>query len=416
MKIMVHSKYIEMSEKLNQLIGEGFLTGKKILLFGHCNATEELADLLIAKGYSIEAILDNNTSKFGLEYKDIPIKSPSVISVDDSKEYIVLIVIRYYEAMNRQLRELGFEGSVYKLVDYNSYAEYSLAEDTIYRKKKRLENGIRILEDLKEKHPGAFKVFCPYSSLGDVYYCMSYLPSFFKIRKISKAVICVYTKSCRDVASIFGDYDIELLTQEELDSAVQATIYLDDENGYIAHNDKPYFLNLTKALYIKKISFDMIYRCGVFGLSINEKPVIPKSWDDFSDLSSIPKGKSVILAPYAGSVVSLDDKIWFDIRDAYLEKGYEVFTNTGPGEEPIEGTRSISPRIREMKSVVERAGVFIGLRSGICDVIRSAYCRKIALYPDYNFSDTKWKSIDVFSLDEFENIVIKDGTEWKRVL
>ena len=158
------------------------------------------------------------------------------------------------------------------------------------------------------------------------------------------------------------------------------------------------------------------YKCGVFGLPKAEKPAISENWDDYPALEDIPEGRSVILAPYAGSVTSLDPEIWNGIRDTYLEKGYEVFTNTAPGEKPLDGTRALSPRIREMRSVVERAGTFIGLRSGICDVIRSADCRKIALYPDYNFSDTKWKSIDVFRLEEFENIVIKDGTEWKKIL
>ncbi len=405
-----------MSVKLNRLIEEGFLSGKRLLLFGHCNASEELADLLMSKGYMVDAILDNNSSKYELQYKDIPIKSPSSILSYDTKNFVVLIVTRFYEAMNRQLMELAFEGIVYKLVDYNSYAEYSLSEDTINRKKKRLEKGIRILDELGRKYPGAFRIFCPYSSLGDVYYCMCYLPDFFKCRNITNAVICVYTRSCRDVVSIFGEYNIELLSQDELDSAVQATIFLKDEYGFIAHNDKPYVMNLTKALYIKKLSFDIIYRCGVFGLPINSKSAIPVSWDEFPNLGLIPDSKSVILAPYAGSVVSLGKDMWLEIRDTYTSKGYEVFTNTSPGEEPIEGTKAICPKIREMKSVVEKAGVFIGLRSGICDVIRSANCRKIALYPDYNFSDTKWKSIDVFQLEEFENIVIKDGTEWKTIL
>ena len=70
--------------------------------------------------------------------------------------------------------------------------------------------------------------------------------------------------------------------------------------------------------------------------------------------------------------------------------------------------------ISEMKSVVERAGTFIGIRSGICDVIRTADCRKIALYPDYNYCDTQWKAIDIYAIDSFENIVVKDDFVWKR--
>ncbi|WP_289301274.1 hypothetical protein [Sporofaciens musculi] len=66
--------------------------------------------------------------------------------------------------------------------------------------------------------------------------------------------------------------------------------------------------------------------------------------------------------------------------------------------------------------MVERAGTFIGIRSGMCDVIRTVKCRKIVLYPDYNYCDTKWKGIDIYKISEFENIFIKSDFVWKRIL
>lgn len=408
-------KYDELKNRLHNLISKRILDGKKIIIFGHCNDTEELVDLLLIEGYEIEAILDNNAAKHGLKYRNVPIVSPTIIRKNNNNNYVVLIASRFYEAMNSQLMDMGFEGSVYKLVDYNSYAEYSLSNDTISEKKIRLSRGKTIIETLEKKYPETVRIFCPYSSLGDIYYCMSYLFTFLKKRKTNRAVVCVYKKSCKEVVSIFGGCEIELLTQSDLEAAVQATLFLHDEFGFIAHNDKPYVMNLTKALLIKKIPFEIIYKSGVFGLPLAAKPAIPISWDTYPNMGSIPEGKSVILAPYAGSVISIGDEIWLNIRDKYKNMGYKVFTNIAPGEKPIKDTEGIFIKIREIKSVVERAGTFIGLRSGLCDVIRSTKCRKIALYPDYNFSGTKWKAIDIFALDEFENIVIKEGSEWKTV-
>lgn len=74
----------------------------------------------------------------------------------------------------------------------------------------------------------------------------------------------------------------------------------------------------------------------------------------------------------------------------------------------------ISPAIREMKSVAERAGTFIGIRSGICDIIRTARCRKIALYPDYHYCGTQWKAIDMYAIDGFENIAVGEDFVWGR--
>ena len=42
----------------------------------------------------------------------------------------------------------------------------------------------------------------------------------------------------------------------------------------------------------------------------------------------------------------------------------------------------------------------------MCDVIKTADCRKIALYPDYYYCDTKWKSIDMYSIDGEYSVAI----------
>ena len=66
--------YNEMVSALNVLEQSGELKEKKLYLFGHCNATEELAGLLIERQYKPTAILDNNTAKHGKNYRNIPIE------------------------------------------------------------------------------------------------------------------------------------------------------------------------------------------------------------------------------------------------------------------------------------------------------------------------------------------------------
>ena len=81
-------------------------------------------------------------------------------------------------------------------------------------------------------------------------------------------------------------------------------------------------------------------------------------------------------------------------------------------EKALPGTLPVSPAINEIQSVVEHAGLFIGIRSGLCDVIREASCRKIALYPDYHYCDTKWKAVEMYGLAGWENIVVGEGFQW----
>ena len=115
--------YEEMKSNLNRLIRENHIQDKRIYLFGHCNATEELAKLLLAKGFSVEAILDNNDAKCGKEFLGIPVQTPRTILADKRGQTVVCIVARAYAEMMNQLRCMGYREPVYKLAEYNSFAE-----------------------------------------------------------------------------------------------------------------------------------------------------------------------------------------------------------------------------------------------------------------------------------------------------
>lgn len=419
--------YEEMVSSLLELEQDDCIQGKRIYLFGHCNATEELADLLIAKNYYPVAILDNNANKHGKKYRGIRIVKPQDILKDDQEQTIVCIVARAYAAMSDQLKRLGYKGPVRKLVDYNSYADYSLSEETIARMGVRVERGKKILDSVIEKYPDYFKILCPFQALGDIYIMMSYLPYFLKEQGKKKCVICVIGSACGQVVNLYFDngngridttagtfeYVLEIFSQKDMDELTQAAIYTQDEESYIAHQDRPYVNNLFKALYIKKIPLEQIYCCGVFGLPKKTKPVVPTNFHEYGDIQSIPKGNAVILAPYAKSVTALPAEIWKDVVSYYNNLGKICYTNVVGDEQPLEGTIAISPKIGEMKSVVERAGCFVGIRSGMCDVIRTADASMTALFPDYNYCDTQWKSIDMYYMDGWTNIVVDENFKWE---
>lgn len=404
----------ELKTNLKKCVENGELTDKKVYLFGHCGATLILADMLFEYGIRPAAIMDNNEIKYRIFYKDIPVQEPELILEEKPEDTVVLIVTRFYESMNAQLRKLGFTGKVQKLVDYNTYAEYSLSEDVVLRKQERLHRGEEILTSLRKKYPGHFLIFCPFQALGDIYFCMSYLPDFMKKRGADKCTVCVVGKACGAVVSLFGDYPVEIFEQKKLDAAVQACLFENRNDTFVAHQDRPYVVDLNRALYLKKIPLEKIYCCGVFGLPMETNPAPPVCWEEYPENSRIEKGKAVILSPYAKSVTTLPGNIWEQIAEDFREKGCQVFTNVVGDEKPLEGTEPICPKLSEMKSAVERAGAFIGIRSGLCDVIRTADCKKVALYPDYQYCDTQWKSIDMYSIDGFENIVVKEGFEWKK--
>ncbi|EOS76585.1 hypothetical protein C819_01857 [Lachnospiraceae bacterium 10-1] len=405
--------YNEMVSALNVLEQSGELKEKKLYLFGHCNATEELAGLLIERQYKPTAILDNNTAKHGKNYRNIPIEAPQTILSDDQEKAFVCIVARAYAAMASQLKGLGYKGQIRKLVDYNSYAEYSLSEDTRSRMKRREVQGEEKIRALKKKYPGCFVILCPFAALGDIYFCMSYLQYFLEKRNRRQCVIGVIGSACAQVVNLFGENNVEVFSQKDMDEMIQAALFTKDADTFIPHQDRPYVVDLSRALYGKLIPLEQIYCCGVFGFPQNTKPVEPSVFKDYPALGSISEGKAVILSPYAKSVTALPESIWRGIVEFYIKQGYKCYTNVAGDERPLEGTEGINPSIAEIKSVVERAGTFIGIRSGLCDVLRTARAKKTALYPDYNYCDTQWKAIDMYALEGWDNRVVKDDFVWR---
>lgn len=399
----------EMQENILALEESGAFRGEDVFLFGHCHATEVMADFLLSRNHSVKAILDNNVAKHGKAYKGIQIVPPQ--SVLQSTEARVCISVRFYEVMKAQLRRLGFQGEIHKVIDYNTYSEYSLSDATLEKKMSRIQSGREIVNQIRNRHGDKFRIFCPFAALGDIYIMMSYLPAFLKKRNVSQCVILVSSGILKEVVNLFGKYLVEVLPQKSLDAAIQAELYMQDDHSFIAHQDRPYVINLHLALYLKLIPLRKIYCAGIFGLPVTTAMSLPSRWQDFHD-KRIKEHQSVILSPYAKSVIMLPMELWEMMAQRCAERGLRVFTNVNGEERPVHGTEPICPKLAEMKSAVEIAGVFVGLRSGLCDLIVTAKATKIALYPDYNYSDTQWKAIDMYYLPEFtENIVVENRIE-----
>ncbi len=405
---MDKAHYKEMKKNLQALLEKGMIQDKDIYVFGHCNASEELIDLLEESGCNVKAILDNNVCKHGFVYKKVPIVSPKEIMKADCSKTIVCIVAKAYAAMEKQLRCMGYIGNVQKLAEYNSYAEYSLSPETIHKKVERVKRGIELLEQQKEQYPGYYRIYCPFSALGDMYYMMSYLPYFLEKREIRNYVVFTIGHCCKEVVTMFGGELTEIFSQKDMDESIQAVLYTNDREAFIPHHDRPYVTKLAQALYKKKISLEMIYKSGIFGLREDCIPYKPIKLGRYELLEQITPGKAVILSPYAKSIANISKIYWKQIVSYYKKKGYQVFTNTAGEEKPLEGTIRLEVRLSELSSIVERAGTFVGIRSGLCDVIREANCKKVVLYPDCYYSDTKWKVEEIFHLDNYENIVVHE--------
>jgi len=376
------------------------LSNLHVFAFGHCNATEKMIDNL---SVNVVAILDNNKAKQGNAYKGVPIVSPEYIKNFTAANSIVLIANRFYEQMHEQLRKMGYDGRIVKTLEYNSFAEYSLSQETINRKTERMFRGKSTLENIRAKYPKEHLIVCPHNALGDVYWAMSFLPAYMAKNNITEAVAIANGESCRQVAEMFGLANIAL-QNSEMDEFVQALIYNEEPNCIIAHHDKIYTDNSIKYLDKHFISFIDFYKYVVFGLDKSVEPIKPNYNIPFENTAGIPQGKTLIISPYAKSIVLPPSEFWQNKIQEYKSKGFMVCTSVIGSETPFENTTPISFPLNQAISAVEYAGHFIGIRSGLCDVINSAECNKTVVFPDCIYSTTKMKVADFFALPDWFTI------------
>jgi len=398
----------EMKKNIDTLINDQRLKGKTVFVFGHCNATEEMLDYLLANGIAASAILDNNTSKQGFAYRGTPIISPSEIQgCSNTAGSIVLIAAKAYAQMAGQLRRLGYAGEIVKVVNYNSFAEYSLAEDIFEQKKQRVLRGMETLAKIRGSFPSGFLVICPYNALGDVYQALSFLPEYCRRHRIKESMVIVTGNACRQVAELFGVGNPLVLDREAMDELVQAVLFVQEKNCLIAHHDRPYTNNMIRWLNQHFLPFPDFYRYGVYGLDKKAAPAVPTRHKIWPNAEGIAKGRTVILSPYAKSMVTLPDTFWQTLAETYRQEGYLVCTNVAGDEKPVSGTRPLSIPIAQVVSAAEYAGLFIGIRSGLCDILATARCRKIVVFPDCFYSTTNVKVEAFFDLPGWEKMIVQ---------
>lgn len=100
----------------------------------------------------------------------------------------------------------------------------------------------------------------------------------------------------------------------------------------------------------------------------------------FRETIGIVPHKTVFLSPEANSITHLSIWFWNSIIKELHKKGFKVLIN----ENYFNYYRAPNffPSYETSTVCLEQGGYFLGIRSGFCDIISTAKCKKIILYPE----------------------------------
>lgn len=242
-------------------------------------------------------------------------------------------------------------------------------------------------------------ISCTAMGTGDLYQVSLMLPQWLRENHIRQYCMLVVGNSEMALAEkMFSDlYEghlqkIDMRTHERL-RRLRTFVGKDEiDFHYFCHYD-----NISDYLQITwkiqgKYGWNMLELYKYKGMNLNgpvslQLPDIHREENNsvhiFASMQ-LRQGKTALLSPYATCAEEIPEEFWVHIAGILRKKGYSVCTNCGKDEQPVAGTKSVFVPYNQIIDFCDRAGLFIGIRSGLSDIISSSSCKKILIYPQYS--------------------------------
>ena len=372
----------QVKRKLDKLFRRGVLRHRNIYLFGVSDNTRKIAQVL--RTYKLEPanILDNDKAKqhsFCSRIKVIPIEEVKEIQ---NEQNLFISYSLYWREMSKQLREKGvkkenilmlYQGETLRMNLYHAWF------------------GKRVYDNLIGKY-GDIPIFlCPYTGTGDIYLIGTFWKQYIKKNSIKDYVFLVISKACEKTAQLFDINHIEVL-QNKIEGTYLIKYYmlcpekvnlkiLNDSWAKVHTNPLEWFRGY------KGMEFMQLFRKFVFDLPDTARPEHPIledvgcKWEEIFNEHGLEIGNTIVLSPYSNTLADLPDVFWSGLAEELKKEGYKVCTNSGGDmEPPVSGTDSVFLPLNIAPQWIEKAGYFIGVRSGFCDIISGTKSKKVILY------------------------------------
>ena len=378
----------------------GHFDDKEIILFGVTAIAPHVISCLAEHGVRATAFIDNAPEKVGKAFHGIPVFAPSDFLFPQKVNVAILLCSKTFSReQSRQLSIMGYKSNK----DYFAINNYILplhrpnvplllkmAIETM----KSVKGLLLYRRIMKPFGSNCKMLLCPYPGTGDIYLTGMYLNEYLKKNNIEEYVLVISNGGAKRILSLFSIVDLIEVKDRQIDSLLVAYNFF----CKCVIKLKPLQFWGWKwrvkmridALHDKACPFSFAddFKYDVFELDESSRGIVPKFDEDSYEVDSffikhnLIKGKTVILSPYAGhNLLAIPMPVWEIIAMELTARGYSVCTNSaGEDEPPISGTQAVFFNFSNAVPIVNAAGYFIGIRSGLCDIISSSSCKMIIIY------------------------------------
>mgnify|MGYP004519286323 CR=1 FL=1 len=397
---MLDKDYLEKIKCAFQDVFQENGKGKNIYLFPADKYTSEIIYYLKKKkNIEIKGILEWRKELIGNTLQGV-----SICSVEDClipfypKNQIVIGVNETNEMLLRKLDFIEcWRGRNCFILSHNFKRGKANIQQRIINKLKTkaiIQLGYRsisilAIERYLKKNFGEYKGFIylfPHKSLGDISILGKYLQQ--KTPKFKEQFkLVVVGKTCEKIALKAGFDSVIAVSQELMDALLRFKLVMGNKcpTVQILHYDFLGVGDCGAILDENRFSFMQCYENLVFNdplrLDANKSKSQEKAMIELTKFNIDP-GRSVILAPECKSIPDISPVFWEQLALELKQAGLTVFTNCSSKEDyVIYGTEPLIAPIEIINEIVEECGFFVGIRSGLCDVISECNAYKVIIYP-----------------------------------
>jgi len=409
---------------IKRLKEKDVFANKRIAIVGVWLNMAEINEIIRRLDMTISIIADNNPNKQGIS--KLGIISQSVKSLVNENNVIILVINNiYWRDIQLQLQNLGFVKNIDFFVIFGSkkaklgrekVKEPPIISARIWNKLCSYANkGFASYIKLAQKYPELPIWLMHQPSLGDLYIFALFLPAAMGETCISdcKCVLIVTKNSVKKLAETLGFKNIVLISYDDAHHKWLTVMKLMGDTLNVRNAVHHGLNNVFVSLILNtQVTFSDGFKKYVFQFVKEVKPIYPlfpkrKEYvlAQFREYGLKP-GKTVVISPYAGHFIAqINKEHWIKLISRLTAKGFTVCTNCGsPEESPLPGTKAPFIELQDCVEFVETAGYFIGVRSGFCDLVCMANCKKIVIYE----TGAPAASIDFFGFKSMgigENII-----------
>ena len=401
--------------QISDLFHKGLFLNKNIVLFNLSNESKIVACTLINRRIMPKGIITLDRKEKYKSIWGITVYSLKEFYSEFHREALVIISDRDYPYWATWFENKGYFKN-HKLIVTNMNAplknqHFFLPEklDLILDK----FSGLHIYNRIVRRYGNELPIYVyDYDGLGDAYVFGILLKSKYD----NNVIVTVRKQILKKVLNMIGLYNIEVLSEKE-----SRFLYKLLELKFKPSNLHPFTpipLNLhtdiLACLYGTKLNMLDIYKVYL-GTSFEEKlrleefsPIQCPEIDELFIKNNIKEKKAIVLSPFSNSLVSFPYLFWDKLVEELSNIGYQIIINSVGDEYVIPNTVHLDYTIENAPYVVEKAGAFIGIRSGFCDLISNTNALKLIINPKMekiNFNNNIFNAFSFSKMNIGKNII-----------